>query len=117
MLRLMIDDDELDDDPSLEEITVPDSPFAGKDIVGSGTLVNRDSPDIPVPPGVVSETNNRSGGSLNKTKKNSQVKVPNLYVGVEEKQQLLREQEATNKFHKFVDGNLILKQGVFIECQ
>ena len=120
----MIDEDGLDDDASLDEITVPNLPTAGnngenggsrnrriENNVGSGTLVD----DVLLPLGVVSETNKKSGGSLiSKTKKNSQVKVPNLYVGVEERRQLLIEQEATNKFHKFVEGNLILKQGMYI---
>ena len=67
--------------------------------------------------GLLEEDLNRASSNVSssnyKTKKPNQAKVPKLYIGEEERQRLLAQQEATNVFHKFVEGNLILKQGIW----
>ena len=67
--------------------------------------------------GLLEEDINRASSNVSssnyKTKKPNQAKVPKLYIGEEERQRLLAQQEATNVFHKFVEGNLILKQGIW----
>jgi len=115
ILRLMIENEGLEEDTSIDEVLLPNLPPSGsynstENNIGSGTLTERPSNEI-LPLDISQNRSNRTGISL-KTKRSNQVKVPYLYVGPEERQKLLIEQEASNKFHKFVEGNLILKQGI-----
>lgn len=111
----MIENEGLEEDTSIDEVLLPNLPQPGsynntENNIGSGTLTERPSNEI-LPLDSSQNRSNRAGGNL-RTKKSSQVKVPYLHVGMEERQKLLVEQEASNKFHKFVGGNLILKQGI-----
>ena len=111
----MIENEGLEEDTSIDEVLLPNLPPSGsynstENNIGSGTLTERPSNEI-LPLDISQNRSNRTGISL-KTKRSNQVKVPYMYVGPEERQKLLIEQEASNKFHKFVEGNLILKQGI-----
>ena len=112
----MVETDGLGDDTSLDEVLLSNLPPPGAVVpnVRSSTLTTEGS-ENGVSPLDTSQITNKIGGSI-KTKKTNQVKVPNMYAGMEERRQLLIEQEASNKFHKFVEGNLILKQGIYLKA-
>lgn len=111
ILRLMVESEEPDDEEFLpEEILLQQLPPPGAENSSrSGTLTGM-SDNALLPLNISTFTNNQPEGSAN-TKRPNQTKVPNMYVGVDEKKKLLSEQEAKNEYHKFVEGNLILKQG------
>ena len=105
----MVDNDEPDDD--IDEIPIQNLPAHGEteNISRSGTLTERSVNELNS--SIVNQISNNQVGGNYKTKKPNQAKVPKLYVGEEERKKLLAEQEATNEYHKFVEGNLIIKQG------
>ena len=84
-------------------------PGTAENISRSGTLTEKSDNELnSVDANHIS--NNQFGGNF-KTKKPNQAKVPKMYVREEERKKLLAEQAATNEYHKFVEGNLIIKQG------
>ena len=111
----MVENEGLDDDTSLDEVLLSNLPPPGavENNTRSGTITESSANGLsPVHTGQI--PNNITGSNF-KTKKTNQTKVPNMYIGSEERQKLLDEQAATNKFHKFVEGNLILKQGKILK--
>ena len=110
IIGLMLDDNEGPEE-DYDEILTRNLPPPGhaENISRSGTLTERSDNELNSAD-VNQISNNQVGGNF-KTKKPNQAKVPKMYVGEEERKKLLAEQEATNEYHKFVEGNLIIKQG------
>ena len=98
-------------DEDYELMPTHDLPPLGSSQNSSRSTTLTERPDNGLIEQDLTRDSNNSSTRINKTKKPNQSKVPKLYISEEERQKLLAHQEATNEYHRFVEGNLILKQG------
>jgi len=110
ILRLMVENEGPDEDYEL--MPTHDLPPLGSSQNSSRSTTLTERPDNGLIEQDLTRDSNNSSTRINKTKKPNQSKVPKLYISEEERQKLLAHQEATNEYHRFVEGNLILKQGI-----
>merc|ERR1711902_300019 len=95
-----------------EPVTITNIPPPGSSQNSSRSTTLTEKPENGLIEQDLSRDSSNLPANIYKTKKPNQAKVPRLYITEEERQRLLTQQEATNEFHKFVEGNLILKQGI-----
>ena len=110
ILRVMVENEGLEE--CYEPVTITNIPPPGSSQNSSRSTTLTEKQENGLFEQDLSRDASNLPANIYKTKKPNQAKVPRLYITEEERQRLLTQQEATNEFHKFVEGNLILKQGI-----